>query len=211
MNRKLRFILLAGMMGFLLVGGMRLAYNLSTAELDPFLGGVLYILLAGLLLVVVAKLWRRVLRVATEDWFWAACLGWAMGAVCTGFSRSFSTFDLQLHDTYFVIAHFHLFAGLAVVFGAFALFYHYNHWMRRALGLIHFWITFLGSLAFIWPYRGLAGMPRRYIDYSNWVSIDSMGGYGTLIFGLILAGAAAQLVFVVNVVYSMVGGRKSVD
>lgn len=107
-----------------------------------------------------------------------------------------------------MIAHLHLFSFLAVVFGAFGLFYHYNRWMGRALGLIHFLMTFLGSLVFIWPYQGLAGMPRRYEDYGSFVSLSQPDDVTVV---LVLAGLVAQLVFLVNVVYSMIGGRKSVD
>lgn len=154
---------------------------------------------------------KFILRVTPARLFWIACIGWALGAVCTSFSGSSSTFDLQLHDTYFVIAHVHLFAWLAVVFGAFGLFYHYNRWMGRALGLIHFWMTFLGSLVFVWPYHSLPGMPRRYADHNTLVELYQPGMFGRFTSVLVLVGLAAQVVFLVNVVYSMVGGRKSVD
>lgn len=217
MNRKLRVILLAGFVGFLLIGGVRTAYNLFMLEVNPVLGIAVSILLLGLLNGVVVIVRRRMERsepafpFTPEDWFWVAVTGWVLAAVCTSFSGSYSTFDLQLHDTYFVIAHIHLFAGLAVFFGAFGLFYHYNRWMGTVLGMIHFWMTFLASLVCIWPYRGLAGMPRRYIDYSSWVYLDGFGGYNDVEIGLVLLGVVAQVVFLVNVVYSMVGGRKSVD
>ena len=146
-----------------------------------------------------------------ENCFWVACASWTLGAVYSEFAGVRSTFDVQFHDTYFVIAGIHLCLWLAIVFGAFGLFYHYNRWMGRRLGLIHFGMTFLGSLAFIWPYRGLAGMPRRYMDYSNYVPLGLYGIFGDVTTMLVVVGLVAQLVFLVNVVYSMVGGRKSVD
>jgi cytochrome c oxidase subunit 1 len=146
-----------------------------------------------------------------EVWFLIAFTGWGLGALYSALSGSRSTFDIQLHDTYIVIARIHLCLWLAIVFGAFGLFYHYNRRMGRILGLIHFGMTVLGSLLFIWPYHGLAGMPRRYMDYGGYISFNGFWGYEGVEFGLLMLGALGQVVFLVNIVYSMVGGRKSVD
>ena len=77
--------------------------------------------------------------------------------------------DIPLHDTYFVVGHFHLIMGVAAIFGIFAATYYwfpkmFGRMMSESLGRIHFWITFIGTYAIFMPmhYLGLAGHPRRY-------------------------------------------------
>jgi len=121
--------------------------------------------------------------------------------------------DIVLHDTYFVVAHFHYVLSLGAVFALFAGFYYwigkmsgrtYPEWM----GVVHFWMTFIGVNLIFFPqhFLGLAGMPRRYIDYPDafegWNAISSYGSY--------IAGAAT-LWFIVVVFYTLLAGRKVGD
>ena len=77
--------------------------------------------------------------------------------------------DIPLHDTFFVVAHFHLIMGVAAIFGIFAATYYwfpkmFGRMMNSKLGYLHFWITFIGAYAIFFPmhYEGIAGRPRRY-------------------------------------------------
>ena len=77
--------------------------------------------------------------------------------------------DIPLHDTYFVVAHFHLIMGVAAIFGMFAATYFwfpkmFGRMMNEPMGKLHFWITFIGVYAIFMPmhYLGMAGHPRRY-------------------------------------------------
>jgi cytochrome c oxidase subunit 1 len=142
---------------------------------------------------------------------------WAIGFIflftvggVTGVVLANGGMDLALHDTYYVVAHFHYVLSLGAVFALFAGFYYwigkmsgrqYPEWM----GQVHFWMTFIGVNLVFFPqhFLGLQGMPRRYIDYpdqfAGWNMISSYGAYLT---------GAATVFFMVVVFYTLFFGRK---
>jgi cytochrome c oxidase subunit 1 len=144
---------------------------------------------------------------------------WAVGFIflftvggVTGVVLANAGMDLAMHDTYYVVAHFHYVLSLGAVFAIFAGFYYWFGKMTgkmydENLARIHFWLTFVGVNITFFPmhFSGLAGMPRRYIDYPDalhgWNMVSSLGSYvsfaGVFLFLFIIyraftAGAKAE-------------------
>ena len=105
--------------------------------------------------------------------------------------------------------------GVSAFFGMFAGIYHwfpklYGRYLNGTLGYIHFWITLVGAYCIFWPmhYEGMAGMPRRYYDYSNWESFKQFAELNKFISIVVFIVFATQLLFVFNFFYSIFKGRK---
>jgi cytochrome c oxidase subunit 1 len=133
----------------------------------------------------------------------------------TGIFLGNSAIDIQLHDTYFVVAHFHIVMGVAAFFGMFAGIYHwfpklYGRFMNETLGKLHFWGTMIGAYAVFWPmhYIGMAGVPRRYYRFDTFDSFNQFGALNEFITVAAIIVFFLQVVFVVNFFYSIWRGRR---
>lgn len=133
----------------------------------------------------------------------------------TGIFLGNSTIDIQMHDTYFVVAHFHIVMGIAAFFGMFAGIYHwfpkmYSRFMNDTLGKIHFWGTLIGAYAIFWPmhYLGIAGVPRRYYSFDTFDTFRHFGTMNQFITVAAIVVFALQILFVVNFFYSIWKGKK---
>ncbi|MEZ5851298.1 MAG: cbb3-type cytochrome c oxidase subunit I, partial [Hyphomicrobiaceae bacterium] len=143
---------------------------------------------------------------------------WALGFIflftvggVTGVMLANAGVDRALHDTYYVVAHFHYVLSLGAVFAIFAGWY---YWFPKMFGImynetiakVHFVLTFVGANILFFPqhFLGLAGMPRRYADYPDafafWNKISSYGSYIT---------AFATVVFFIGVVMALVRREKA--
>jgi cytochrome c oxidase subunit 1 len=131
----------------------------------------------------------------------------------TGVVLSNASVDISLHDTYYVVAHFHYVMSLGALFSAFAAIYYWigkmsGYQYNETLGKIHFWITFIGTNLAFFPqhFLGLQGMPRRVPDYpdmyAGWNWVSSIGTY------ISFAGA---LFFVFVMIHTFLKGKKCPD
>jgi cytochrome c oxidase subunit 1 len=198
------------------------AHHMFVTGLNPFLGSV-FVLLTLLIAVPSAikvfnwltTLWRGNIRFTPAMLFAIGFVSTFISGGLTGIFLGNSTLDIQLHDTMFVVAHFHIVMGVSGILGMFAGIYHwfpkmYGRYMNNTLAYIHFWITFAGAYLIFWPmhYEGLAGLPRRYLDYRSWLSFDQFGGLNQFISTVALITFGVQLLFVFNFIYSIFKGRR---
>ncbi|MGN6540869.1 MAG: cytochrome c oxidase subunit I [Ginsengibacter sp.] len=198
------------------------AHHMFVSGMNPFLGSffVLFTLLIAVPSAIkvfnwLTTLWKGNIHFTPAMLFAIGFVSLFISGGLTGIWLGNSALDLHLHDTYFVIAHFHLVMGVASMFGMFAGVYHwypkmFGRFMNNTLAYIHFWISMVGAYFIFWPmhYEGLAGMPRRYYDFSNWESFKMFAGLNEFISVSAIVVFAAQFLFIFNFFYSMYKGRK---
>jgi cytochrome c oxidase subunit 1 len=161
-------------------------------------------------------MWGGQIRFATPMLY---SIGFVSLFVSGGLSGPFlgqASLDLYLHDTYFVVGHFHLVMGVAAIFGMFAGTTYwfpkmFGRMMNEGLGKLHFWITFVGVYAIFMPmhYLGVAGHPRRYAETSGVDYLASLQPLHEFISIAAIITIAAQILFVINFFWSLRGGKKA--
>ena len=126
--------------------------------------------------------------------------------------------DIQLHDTYFVVGHFHLIMGVAAIFGMFAATYYwfpkmFGRMMNETWGRVHFFITLIGTYAIFMPmhYLGIAGGTRRYSQYTEVAYLQKLMPIHQFMTYAAIITIAAQFIFVINLFWSMFKGPKASD
>ncbi|WP_194745063.1 cytochrome c oxidase subunit I [Thermaurantiacus tibetensis] len=159
----------------------------------------------------IATMWGGSLRFPTPMlWALGFIFMFTVGGV-TGVLLANGGLDTYMHDTYYVVAHFHYVLSLGATFGIFAGFYYWFGKMtgreyNEFLGKLHFWLFFLGTNIIFFPmhFLGQQGMPRRYPDYP-----DAMAGWNEVASWGYLVMLAGMAVFFVNVIWSLAAGRRA--
>ncbi len=161
----------------------------------------------------IATMWGGSIRFTTPMlWSLGLIFLFTLGGV-TGVVLANAGVDRSLHDTYYVVAHFHYTMSMGATFGVFAGWYYWfpkitGYTNNELIGKIHFWLTFIGVNLLFFPqhFLGLAGMPRRIIDYpdvySGWNLVSSVGAYVQII---------AVAVFLYGVLEAFMRKRKAGD
>jgi len=197
------------------------AHHMFVTGMNPFLGSIFTIL--TLIIAVpsavkifnyVTTLWGGNLRFTPAMLFSIGLVSFFLTGGITGLFLGNSAVDIQLHDTYFVVAHFHLVMGSASFFGMIAGVYHwfpkmFGRMMSSKLGYVHFWFTFVGVYMVFFPmhYIGIAGFPRRYYSWTNFESFGGFQDLNMLVSISAIITLSAQFIFLFNFIYSIFRGK----
>lgn len=199
------------------------AHHMFVSGMNPFLGSIFMFLTLIIAVPSAVKAFNYITTIWKGNVIFTPAMLFSIGLVSlfisggvTGILLGNSAIDIQLHDTYFVVAHFHLVMGSAAFFGMVAGIYHwfpkmFGRMMDSRLGTIHFWMTFIGVYMVFFPmhYIGIAGFPRRYYMWSNFETFNIMGDVNTLISVAAFITFSSQAIFAFNFFYSMAKGKKA--
>ncbi len=198
-------------------------HHMFITGMNPFLGSVfvfttLLIAIPSAIKVFnyIATLWRGNLQFTPAMLFSIGLVSTFITGGLTGLILGDSALDINVHDTYFVVAHFHIVMGLSAIFGMLAGVYHwfprmYGRLMNLKLGYLHFWGTFICAYGTFFPmhFLGMAGLPRRYYSNTAFHMFDNLLDINEVVSFFAIAGAFIQLLFFFNFFYSIFRGPKS--
>jgi cytochrome c oxidase subunit I len=197
------------------------AHHMFVTGMNPFLGSIFMLLTLIIAIPSAVKAFNYITTLWKGNIVFTPAMLFAIGLVSffisggvTGIILGNSALDIQLHDTYYIVAHFHLVMGAAAFCGMMAGIYHwfpklFGRMLDERLGYIHFWMTFIGLYLVFFPmhYLGISGFPRRYYSFTNF---DAFSGYTDLNEFITIAAFMAfigQLIFGFNFFYSIFKGR----
>jgi len=196
-------------------------HHMFITGMNPFLGSVFML---GTLIIAVpsavktfnylATLWKGNLQLTPAMLFAIGLVSLFITGGLTGIWLGNAALDINLHDSYFVVAHFHLVMGSAAIFGMMSGIYHwfprmYGRMLNAPLGYIHFWLTLISAYCVFFPmhFMGLAGVPRRYYANTAYDQFDVFIDMNQFITMAALLGGAAQLIFIYNFFNSIFRGK----
>ncbi len=211
-------ILAIGFLSFIVWG-----HHMFVTGMNPFIGGVF--VFTTLLIAIpsavkafnyITTLWKGSIHYTPAMLFSIGLVSTFITGGLTGIILADATLDIPVHDTYFVVAHFHIVMGLSAIYGMFAGVYHwfpkmYGRMMNKKLGYLHFWLTMICGYGVFFPmhFVGLAGSPRRYYSYTEFPFLDHVQDLNEVITFFAIIGGLAQIVFFYNYFYSIWNGPKA--
>lgn len=198
-------------------------HHMFVTGMNPFLGAVftfttLLIAIPSAVKVFnyITTLWKGNIKFSPAMLFSIGLVSTFISGGLTGLILGDSALDINVHDTYFVVGHFHIVMGLSGIFGMIAGVYHwfpkiFGRMLNNNLGNVHFWITIVSSYGIFFPmhFLGLAGVPRRYYTNSEFPLFENLLDINTLITWFAILAFAGQLIFFFNFVYSALRGPKA--
>jgi len=204
-----------GALGFMVWG-----HHMFVSGMDPYAGFAFSTLTTAIAVPSAIKtfnwmgtLWRGRIRFTTPLLFSIGFVSLFITGGLTGPILAQPALNIYLHDTYFVVAHFHLIMAMAGLFAVFAATHFwfpkmFGRMMNERLGKLHFWITFLGAYATFMPMHllGIAGHPRRYAELTGVQYVQALVPLQEFITAAAIVTISAQLLFLVNFFWSMFKG-----
>jgi len=164
----------------------------------------------------ITTLWKGNIRFTPAMLFSIGLVSTFITGGLTGLILGDNALDINVHDTYFVVAHFHIVMGLSAIFGMFAGVYHwfpklFGKMMNKQMGYWHFWLTFVSAYGVFFPmhFLGLAGVPRRYYSNTAFPMFDNLTDINVLVTMFAILSAVAQAIFMFNFIYSALRGKKA--
>jgi cytochrome c oxidase subunit 1 len=209
-------ILAIGFLSFIVWG-----HHMYVTGMNPFLGSVFVFTTLLIAIPSAVKAFNYITTLYQGNIRFTPAMLFSIGLVSTfvtggltGIVLADSALDVNVHDTYFVVAHFHIVMGMSAIFGMLAGIYHwfpkmYGRMMNTKLGYVHFWFTLVCGFGVFFPmhFVGMAGAPRRYYDYSEFAFLDWVMDLNPIISTFAIVGGAAQLLFLFNFFHSMRYGQ----
>jgi len=198
-------------------------HHMFVTGMNPFLGSVFTF--TTLLIAIpsavkafnyITTLWKGNLQLNPGMLFSIGMVSVFISGGLTGLILGDSALDINVHDTMFVVAHFHLVMGVSALLGMFAGVYHwfpkmFGRMMNKTLGYIHFYLTIIAAYGVFFPmhFTGLAGLPRRYFSNAAFPLFDDLLPINQVITIFALLGGFAQLIFLANFFISIFKGKKA--
>ncbi|MCP4521258.1 MAG: cytochrome c oxidase subunit I [Cytophagales bacterium] len=220
--------MIASILGIAFLSFIVWGHHMFSSGMNPFLGSVFMFLTLIIAIPSAVKAFNYITTLWKGNIIFTPAMLFSIGLVSlfvsggvTGIALGNSALDIQLHDTYFVVAHFHLVMGAASFFGMVAGIYHwfpkmFGRMMDDRLGYVHFWLTFIGVYMVFMPmhYIGIQGFPRRYYSYSAYDTWSDYVNPETFNISMFISIAAfitfsAQAIFVFNFIYSALKGKRA--
>jgi cytochrome c oxidase subunit I len=200
-------------------------HHMFVTGMNPFIGSVFVFTTLLIAIPSAVKAFNYITTLYKGNIRFSPAMLFSIGLVSTfvtggltGIILADSALDVNVHDTYFVVAHFHIVMGMSAIFGMLAGVYHwfpkmFGRMMNNKLGFVHFWITIVAGYGVFFPmhFVGIAGAPRRYYEYSNFEFLNGVQDLQPIISTFAIIGAIGQLFFLFNFFYSIRYGQKAVQ
>jgi cytochrome c oxidase subunit 1 len=200
-------------------------HHMFITGMNPFLGSVFVFTTLLVAIPSAVKVFNYIATLWKANIVYSPAVLFAIGLVSTfitggltGIILGDSALDINIHDNYFVVAHFHIVMGSSAIFGMFAGIYHwfprmFGRMMNKRLGYLHFWLTIIGVYGVFFPmhFVGLAGVPRRYYANTSYQGFEQVVNINQMISVFALIGGLSQFIFAINFFYSIFRGKKAVQ